>query len=184
MPSTRESTLRNTASTFCHALISPPPPSDLLSKYFTPDSPKITEHGPSWATARLPFLGRTFTGTDDCLSYFSLLSDVLEMQLPSDAFPAADEGFVVDATSDMVSVAGKGRFVSKATGKGWDEQFIYRFSGFDDSGKIGHWEIWADPLSAWVAVGGKGEEGEGGQATKPKDGVRDAGVLEGGGYAS
>ena len=38
-------------------------------------------------------------------------------------------------------------------GKEWDEEFIYRFSGFDEEGKIGWWEIWADPLSAWVAVG-------------------------------
>jgi hypothetical protein len=99
------------------------------------------------------------------------------MKLPSDAFPAAD-GFIVDAASRMVSVVGKGRFVAKKTGKGWDEQFIYRFSGFDEEGKIGHWEIWADPLSAWVAVGGDDND------NGPNDGVKDAGVLEGAGYAS
>jgi hypothetical protein len=52
-----------------------------------------------------------------------------------------------------VSVVGKGRFASKKTGKGWNEKFIYRFSDFDSQGKIGHWEIWADPLSAWEAIG-------------------------------
>jgi hypothetical protein len=81
------------------------------------------------------------------------MTDVLEMSLPGDAFPNADEGFVVDAQAGMVSVVGKGTFTSKKTGKGWDEQFIYRFSEFDSKGKIGHWEIWADPLSAWEAVG-------------------------------
>lgn len=74
------------------------------------------------------------------------------MQLPGDAFPEAD-GFIVDVEAGMVSVVGKGRFTSKKTGKNWDEQFIYRFSEFDRDGKIGHWEIWADPLSAWDAVG-------------------------------
>jgi len=51
-----------------------------------------------------------------------------------------------------VSVVGKGRFESVKTGKAWDEQFIYRLSDFDVNGMIGHWEIWADPLSAWNAV--------------------------------
>jgi hypothetical protein len=81
------------------------------------------------------------------------MTDVLEMSLSSDAFPEAGEGFIVDAETGLVSVVGKGRFTSKKTRKGWNEQFIYRFSEFDDEGRIGHWEIWADPLSAWDAVG-------------------------------
>jgi len=81
------------------------------------------------------------------------MTDVLDMALPDDAFPGKG-GFIVDVEAGMVSVVGKGRFTSKKTGKGWDEQFIYRFSGFDGQGRIGHWEIWADPLSAWEAVGG------------------------------
>jgi len=75
-------------------------------------------------------------------------------------FPG-EEGFIVDKEASVegaeekgaVSVVGKARFKSKKTGQGWNEAFIYRFSGFDEDGKIGHWEIWADPLSAWVAVG-------------------------------
>lgn len=74
------------------------------------------------------------------------------MELPKDSFPGPEE-FIVDAEAGMVSVVGKGRFSSRKTGKGWDEQFIYRLSGFDEEGKIGHWEIWADPLSAYDAVG-------------------------------
>jgi hypothetical protein len=81
------------------------------------------------------------------------MTDVLSMDLSSDAFPAADLGFIVDAEVGMVSVVGKGRFTSKKTGKGWAETFVYRFSAFDEQGRIGHWEIWADPLSAWEAVG-------------------------------
>jgi hypothetical protein len=152
MSSMHSSTLRQKTHAFCQALISPPPPSELLSTYFT-SSPKITEHGPEWSRSRLPFLAKTFTGKDGCEEYFKIMTDVLEMSLSGDAFPKPDEGFIVDAGAGMVSVVGKGRFTSKKTGKGWDEQFIYRFSEFDEEGKIGHWQIWADPLSAWDAVG-------------------------------
>ncbi|KAF2831317.1 hypothetical protein CC86DRAFT_137659 [Ophiobolus disseminans] len=150
--STRAAALRKTTHAFCHTLISPPPPSELLSTYFT-SSPKITEYGPEWSRSRLPFLAKTFTGKDGCEEYFKIMTDVLEMSLPADAFPKPDEGFIVDAEAGMVSVVGKGRFTAKKTGKGWDEKFIYRFSEFDAEGKIGHWEVWADPLSAWEAVG-------------------------------
>ncbi|KAF2253590.1 hypothetical protein BU26DRAFT_515917 [Trematosphaeria pertusa] len=152
----RTTLLRQTSHAFCQALLSPPTPTTLLSTYFTsstPSSPQITEHGPAWATSRLPFLGKTFTGVQGCEEYFQLLSATLEMQLPADAFPGP-EGFIVDAEAGMVSVVGKGRFMSKKTGRGWEETFVYRFSGFDGEGRIGWWEIWADPLSAWEAVGG------------------------------
>ncbi|KAF2442190.1 hypothetical protein P171DRAFT_487445 [Karstenula rhodostoma CBS 690.94] len=143
--------LRKGAHAFCAALLSPPAPSDLLQTYFTA-APSITEHGPRWAASRLPFLGKTFQGRDGCEEYFGLLGEVLEMQLPEDALPGS-QGFIVDAEAGMVSVVGKGHFKSKKTGKGWDEQFIYRLSDFDAEGRVGHWEIWADPLSAWDAVG-------------------------------
>lgn len=45
-------------------------------------------------------------------------------------------------------------FKSVRTGKGWEEEFVYVLSEFDDEGRIGRQELWADPLSAWVAVGG------------------------------
>lgn len=143
--------LRTSAHAFCSALRDPPAPPELLSTYFT-SAPRITEHGPAWAQTRLPFLGKTFQGHEGCLEYFTLLGGVLKMQLPEDAVPGPG-GFIVDAESGMVSVVGKGYFESKKTGKGWHEQFIYRLSDFDAEGKIGYWEIWADPLSAWEAVG-------------------------------
>jgi hypothetical protein len=151
MSKTRSIALRETTHAFCQALISPPPPTELLSKYFSA-SPKITEHGPEWSRSRLPFLAKTFSGKEGCEEYFRVMTGGLEMLLTNDAFPAK-EGFIVDAEAGMVSVVGQGSFKSRKTGKGWDEQFIYRCSGFDDEGKIGHWEIWADPLSAWDAVG-------------------------------
>ncbi|KAF2705396.1 hypothetical protein K504DRAFT_494283 [Pleomassaria siparia CBS 279.74] len=163
---TRRTTLLDRTHAFCAALLSsssspsPPAPADLVGAYFSssdrhavaPPAPRITEHGPSWASERLPFLGKTFSGPESCIEYFEVLGRVLDMQLPADAFPPK-EGFIVDAEAGMVSVVGRGRFVSKKTGKGWDEEFVYRFSEYDDEGKFGHWEIWADPLSAWEAVG-------------------------------
>jgi len=93
-----------------------------------------------------------------------VLSQTLKMKMDKDAFPGPED-YIVDTEAvageedanaglkGAVSVVGKGTFQSIKTGKEWHEQFIYRFSGFDEDGKIGHWEIWADPLSAWVAVG-------------------------------
>jgi hypothetical protein len=163
MISSRRTLLLETSSSFCASLIDPPPPKTLLSKYFS-SHPRITEHGPSWAQSRLPFLGKTFSGLEECMQYFELLSQTLSMDLPSDAFPTVSQGgFVVDVDAKVqgdqgkgvITVVGKGSFKSLRTGKGWSESFIYRLSGFDDEGRIGHWEIWADPLSAWVAVGGE-----------------------------
>jgi len=74
----------------------------LLSKNFTPFSPKITEHGPSFAQSRLPFLGKTFTGCDECKEYFQLLGKTLQMELGEDAFPALD-GYIVDVDATVES---------------------------------------------------------------------------------
>jgi len=52
----------------------------------------------------------------------------------------------------VVCVVGKAKFRAVRTKKEWQESFIYRLSCFDEEGRIGHWEIWADPLSAWKAV--------------------------------
>lgn len=79
-----------------------------------------------------------------------------------DEFPG-EGGFCVDAEGEgevdgggkgVVFVVGGGRFRAKGTGREWRERFVYRFSGFDAEGRIGWWEIWADPLSAWDAVEG------------------------------
>jgi len=159
----RADRLRKTSYDFCQALLSPPEPSKLLQQYFVSDSPKITEHGPQWCRERLPFLAKTFThvsGDDSCETYFQVLSKTLRMYMTKDTFPSV-EGFIVDphaavegqVNKGAVSVVGKAKFEAIKSGKSWEEQFIYRLSGFDNQGKIGHWEIWADPLSAWDAVG-------------------------------
>jgi hypothetical protein len=85
----------------------------------------------------------------ECETYFSIMTDVLEMALPEDAFD--EKAFIVNAETGLVSVVGKGRFTAKKTGKGKGKEFIYQL--FDAEGRIGCWEIWADPLSVWEAVG-------------------------------
>ncbi|KAK5186608.1 hypothetical protein LTR16_009694, partial [Cryomyces antarcticus] len=88
-PITRSALLRKSAHAFCTAFLDLPsnPPAKLLSTHFTPTSPKITEHGPSWASSRLPFLGKTFTGRADCEAYFALLARTLEFHPSADTFP-------------------------------------------------------------------------------------------------
>lgn len=151
----RSSVLRSRAHAFCQALISPPATADLLKEFFIPEAngnnPTIREHGPSWVTVHLPFLGRDFVGVDASYEYFELLSQSLKMHLDEDSFPGAD-GFVVDAEANKVVVVGKGKFESVTTGRSWDEKFSYVLSGWDEDGRLGRWDIWADPLSAWAAM--------------------------------
>ena len=174
---TRRSLLQQRAQAFCAAFLdlSNNPPNKILDDHFTIATPQITEHGPAWANERLPFLGETFTGREGCLEYFDLLSKTLEFIPNAETFPG-EEGFIVDDTTRVeagaivaradsgmglgwdgrgaVSVVGKAKFRTVKTGKEWEEQFTYRLSGFDEAGRLGHWEVWADPLSAWIAVRG------------------------------
>jgi hypothetical protein len=53
----------------------------------------------------------------------------------------------------VVMVTGKAIWASVRTDMAWEEDFVFRLSEFDEECRIGHWEIWADPLSAWLAVG-------------------------------
>ena len=153
--------LRKEAVAFCQAFVDGILPEIILSSHFS-SSPRITEHGPE--NPELPFLGKTFTGrkfdssdNQTCDDYFNILSRTLEFQPSPSTFPSPDS-FIVDETCEIqgkkgvVSVVGGATFKSLKTGKTWDEQFMYRLSEFDEKGKIGHWEIWADTLSAWNAV--------------------------------
>jgi len=151
--------LRKYAHAFCMALRNSEfNAHDFVSTFFIPgEEARITEHGPGWARKSLPFMGQSFTGRDGCVQYFEALAQTLNMTLPADAFPP-DEELVVDADAVVegphqgaVCVTGKGKFESKETGWSWNEKFIYKLSGFDDDGRVTHWEIWADPLSAWSA---------------------------------
>lgn len=160
----RATTIRATAARFCHLFVTGASPDETLSQCFI-GNPKITEHGPQWATQRLPFLNRTFTGRrakavqedQSCDQYFDALGGTLSFQPPSDAIPLEDE-FIVSTgkgKAEAVVVKAKSRLTSVKTGVDWEETFIFMFEEFDGEGKIGHLEIWSDGLSAWSAVGGE-----------------------------
>ena len=165
--------IRSTAESFCNAFVSGSAPTEMLDKYFT-SNPTIHEHGPSWATERLPFLSKTFqgrrqsgletgssslTGTT-CDDYYDLLTATLSFH-PTEKTVPSSEQFIVDADASNPGGGSKGavaiklqaEFKSIKTGKGWEEEFVYILSDFDEDGKIGRQELWADPLSAWVACG-------------------------------
>ena len=59
---------------------------------------------------------------------------------------------MVDGEMGTVTIKLHAEFASVKTGKGWEEDFIYVLSDFDEDMKIGSQELWADPLSAWMAV--------------------------------
>lgn len=112
--------------------------------------------------------------------YYALLSSILKFKPTNETLPPF-EAFNVDEEKGVVSVCLEGGFESLVTGGAWVERFVY-LVGFEGVGegeggqregkaerKIQRLDLWADPLSAWVAVGG-GREGEG----EVK--------LEGGGY--
>lgn len=154
--------LRTTTDAFCKAFIAGASPTETLDKFFTSNA-RITEHGPAWATERLPFLGITFGGrrpkgksyepsSRTCDDYYDLLTSTLSFH-PSDNTVPSKEQFMIDPEKRTVTIKLHATFASIKTGKSWEEDFIYVLSEFDDEYKIGCQELWADPLSAWAAVG-------------------------------
>ena len=168
----RTDLIRNTAESFCKAFVSGASPTQTLNEYFTSD-PSITEHGPLWASERLPFLAKTFRGRRQqdsnhglttsngltCDDYYDLLTSTLSFHPNEETVPPIDS-FVVDADAKSpngnkgtVTIKLQAEFKSIKTGRGWKEEFVYVLSDFDEEGRIGTQELWADPLSAWMAVG-------------------------------
>ena len=165
----RIQSMRMVVEEFCKAFVAGMAPATMLTRFFA-SAPKITEHGPAFAKARLPFLATPFRGRrrgdanpsgsgDSCDDYYDMLSSVLSFHPHPDTVPPT-ETFLVACTQDAngewqggVTVKLHASFSSIKTGRSWSEDFVYVLSEFDDEIKIGHLEIWADPLSAWMAVG-------------------------------
>lgn len=161
--------MRTVTEEFCKAFVAGMAPATMLTRFFA-SAPKITEHGPAFAKARLPFLATPFRGRrqgggnrigngDSCDDYYDILSSVLSFHPHPDTVPPT-ETFLVACTQDLdgkwhggVTVKLHASFSSIKTRRSWSEDFVYVLSEFDDEIKIGHLEIWADPLSAWMAVG-------------------------------
>ena len=172
--------LHHLTTSFINAFIAKCPPAEILNIYFTPTA-SITEHGPIWARERLPFLATTFRGRrqkaipdlqeqsrpqrqqqdetqqntlDD---YYALLIQTLKFLPQSDTLPPESE-YIIDERANKVVVKLKGKFESLRTGKGWEEDFVYVMEmrhavEGEEEWKIERLELWADPLSAWVACG-------------------------------
>lgn len=160
--------MRATAEGFCKAFVAGSSPTEMLDTFFASDC-KITEHGPLWAQNRLPFLGTTFCGRRSqgnentssgttCDDYYDILASILSFHPTQDTVPPKEEFRVaVDKSAKgewhgAVTIKLHAKFESVKTGKSWEEDFIYLLSDFDHDMKIGYLELWADPLSAWMAV--------------------------------
>ena len=164
----RDESLRATANGFCNAFVAGTPPTEILDKFFT-SSARITEHGPSWAKDHLPFLSTTFSGRrhldtvgathgTTCDDYYDLLASTLSFH-PTDETVPPQEEFLVAINKNLdgewesaVTIKLHAKFSSVKTGKSWQENFVYVLSDFDRDMKIGCLELWADPLSAWMAL--------------------------------
>lgn len=85
--------------------------------------------------------------------YFHHLNKTLSFHPTKDTLPPKEQ-FSVDPEQGTVTVKLHAKFASLKTGRDWEEDFVYVLSEFDEDGKIGCQELWADPLSAWIAVGG------------------------------
>lgn len=129
----------------------------LLSTFTTSPTPCIYEHGLS---SLAPFLGRTFSGQDGLTRYFNLLSEKLGVEgMDLDG----EKDWIVDTENAVVCLKGKARFVSKATGQGWNEVFIYKISLAEEEGdgegkdgwKVRVYEVWADTGAAYLAARGE-----------------------------
>ena len=159
---TKAHSIRDTAEAFCKAFIAGSSPAEILDNYFTTNA-KILEHGPAWAADRLPFLGTKFQGRriqkfsntslkNSCDDYYDLLTSVLSFHPEENMLPPKEE-FMVDPKRGTVTIKLHAEFASIRTGKSWVEDFVYVLSEFDENHKIGSQELWADPLSAYMAVG-------------------------------
>lgn len=165
----RMQNMRTVAEDFCKAFVAGMAPTAMLTRFLA-SAPKITEHGPAFAKARLPFLATPFRGRRQgggdrmgnrhtCDDYYDILSSILAFHPHPDTVPPK-ESFLVACTQGAhgewqggVTIKLHASFSSIKTGRSWSERFVYVLSEFDDEAKIGHLEIWADPLSAWMAVG-------------------------------
>lgn len=105
--------MRATAEGFCQAFVAGMCPGEMLDRFFSSDA-QITEHGPQWAQARLPFLGTTFRGRrpprdgnanpprsgTTCDDYYDVLASTLSFHPSKDTVSPKDFWVAVDRNAE------------------------------------------------------------------------------------
>ncbi|KAF3404577.1 hypothetical protein DPV78_003375 [Talaromyces pinophilus] len=104
----RMSVLRNSAFAFCTDFASGTDAATVLNTQFTPH-PEIQEYGPSWATSRLPYPGRSWIGRTryedtTCDAYFERLGDTLSFYPSIESEPPIDDFIVSCGNSTKAAV--------------------------------------------------------------------------------
>lgn len=136
--------LLKAAEAFCNAFGSQADLETILSFFSSTYEVTAYEHG---LKQLVPFLGRTFTGTDGVKEYFTLLQTYLKYE------NMTFKNYIIDATTDRVSVRGEARFTWSKTQQSWDEVFTYQLA-FDQDGKVVSYDVWADSGAAYLASKG------------------------------
>lgn len=118
----------------------------IMSHFPKSSSAFAHEYAPDSVNDSIPFLGKTFEGYHGIETYMSLMTEYLKYE-DMEFFD-----YAVAEEEEVVTVKGSAKWTYVKTGKKWEETFIWRLSRFDEEGKIGGYEVWADPLSLWWAA--------------------------------
>lgn len=150
MADEQRAALLASAEAFCNAFAAKSSLDVILSNFSQRYAITVHEHGLSQLA---PFLGRTFENIDGAKEYFGLLSKYLSyenMQFKT---------YIVDVSTNRVSVRGEARFTWTSTDQSWNEVFTYQLA-FDEDGKVVSYDIWADSGAAYLASKGLLESGK------------------------
>ncbi|OLL22630.1 hypothetical protein NEOLI_000256 [Neolecta irregularis DAH-3] len=130
----------------CSSFAAKKPFTAILSHFTETQEPVIIEHC-SIKIPQLPFLS-TFRGPQ-IAEYFELLAELFEFE------DMKFYDWTLDVESERVCVKATAKFTWKKTQQSWNETFTYSFTEFDEDGKIGKYEVWGDPLTAYLASKGE-----------------------------
>ncbi|TDL23173.1 transcription elongation factor S-II [Rickenella mellea] len=136
--------LQSAAQAFCNAFAAKQPLDRLLDYFSSSEIPFAYEHG----LPILPFTGSKYEGTDGIRKYFETIASLLSYENMSFS------DYIVDAEVLKVSVRGQARFTWSSTSTSWQETFTYSLR-FDQNLKVVTYEVWADPLAAYLASKGE-----------------------------
>ncbi|GAA5992776.1 hypothetical protein JCM11641_007806 [Rhodosporidiobolus odoratus] len=120
--------------------------------------PCCIEHGPP-DHPDLPFLGKPFTGQQAIEKYYSLISSILKGKGSTFNEDSLLVKLKEEETRARAVWTGTAVWSVQKTGKEWEEAVVWAFDAVkavegangQEEWKIEKWEVWADPLSAYLA---------------------------------